>query len=254
MTKTLDLIVPDWKGDDGFYAPEFDKKNAVPFSWLTGKTIESIYGLKRGSNVVVFTTTEGDNYVLFHDQDCCESVEVWDVCGDVGDLIGTPILKAEEESDTYPEEELKEYPASDESSTWTFYKLATQKGYVDIRWFGTSNGYYSERVDTYLLTAADKAAQLAQARKEQQEQQNGLEKKLEAARITAQKWQYAYTSMQTGFDNFLKEYIKILDELVTMDGVPDQAVLRLNEARRAMKKSRQWLSEHLGDIEVKWKD
>ena len=79
---------------------------------------------------------------MYHDQYCCESVFVTNVIGDVEDLIGSPILVCEEscDSSSYLRDELVY------SYTWTFYKFATRKGWVDIRWYGTSNGYYSESV------------------------------------------------------------------------------------------------------------
>ncbi len=77
---------------------------------------------------------------MFHTQNCCESVEVSEVIGDVKDLIGSPILLAEERTN-------KECPEEFVSQTWTFYELRTIKGSVTIRWLGESNGYYSEDVE-----------------------------------------------------------------------------------------------------------
>ena len=86
-------------------------------------------------------------FVFTHDQDCCEAVSIDDICGDLADLTGCPILKAEEAtSNRNPEGVSREYQ---ESFTWTFYKFATVKGYVDVRWYGESNGYYSESVDLH---------------------------------------------------------------------------------------------------------
>ena len=67
-----------------------------------------------------------------------------DVVGDLKDLIGNPILLAEEVvgGDT-PEDINRELS---NNFTWTFYKLSTIMGSVTIRWLGESNGYYSESV------------------------------------------------------------------------------------------------------------
>jgi len=123
------------------------KRKEAKFSDLIGKTIAYTKGLEVGSDSVLFMMTDGSRFEMEHSQSCCESVRLEDIAGDVRDLIGFEILEAEEvTSDENPEGVTPEYQ---DSFTWTFYKLATFKGRVTIRWYGHSNGYYSERVDFF---------------------------------------------------------------------------------------------------------
>lgn len=106
---------------------------------LLGETLTQV-NVDDVRDVITFTTSKGKIYQMYHDQDCCEHVSIDDVNGDINDLIGNPILFAEEVTNRTPIE------LYEDSVTWTFYKLATVKGWVDIRWYGSSNGYYSESV------------------------------------------------------------------------------------------------------------
>jgi hypothetical protein len=92
---------------------------------------------------ITFTVDDGTRYRMHHEQDCCEEVYVEDVCGDLADLVGSPIVQAEMSTNSGPPNKEK----GDDSFTWTFYRIATAKGLCVIRWYGTSNGYYSEDVD-----------------------------------------------------------------------------------------------------------
>jgi hypothetical protein len=116
------------------------------FSDLKGLTLTSITGII-GDEMMQFNSSDGKIYQLYHYQDCCEQVRIEDITGDLEDLLNTPILLAEESTGETPAGVKEPF----DSYTWTFYKLATIKGYVDIRWLGESNGWYSERVDFRLV-------------------------------------------------------------------------------------------------------
>lgn len=111
------------------------------FSNMIGKTFAAVTG-KKGVDEMRFLTSDGTGFRFYHSQDCCESVLIEDVVGDLTDLIGSPLLVAEQISS-------EGAPAREDvdSYTWTFYRFSTVKGTVVVRWLGESNGYYSESVE-----------------------------------------------------------------------------------------------------------
>ena len=105
-------------------------------SCMLGHTIGDIS--EYGEGGLLFTLTAGEQFRMWHEQDCCEVVDLEDIAGELADLIGSPLTMAEMVTNAGH----TEYG----SETWTFYKFATAKGYVTLRWHGESNGYYSESV------------------------------------------------------------------------------------------------------------
>lgn len=104
------------------------------FSDLKGKTLTAcVRELYQNGSAIRFEDTDGKTYRLYHIQQCCESVDIESINGDLADLVGHPLLMADESD------------GSDGTTDWTFYRLATVKGYVDIRWTGKQN-YYSTSV------------------------------------------------------------------------------------------------------------
>lgn len=97
--------------------------------------------VERIEESILFKTADGWEFKLLHDQECCESVWLEDVNGDLNDLVGTPIVVAEKRSNVAS----PNGDDNDDSPCWTFFCFRTIKGSVDIAWCGTSNGQY--RVD-----------------------------------------------------------------------------------------------------------
>lgn len=105
-----------------------------------------VIGLKPGSGCVSFFCKDGTIIDMLHDQDCCEIVEIESVDSyDNNDDIYTNCDWCIIEEVSNVDKEPMEY--NEGSYTWTFYNVKTNRGYDTIRWFGTSNGYYSERVE-----------------------------------------------------------------------------------------------------------
>jgi hypothetical protein len=107
----------------------------VVLNEILGLTLEKI---DASEDEIIFHVRDKRKFVMNHEQDCCEAVWVEDITGDLDDLIGAPLVRAEERTE-YDED-------CDANCKWTFYEFATIKGSVTIRWCGSSEGPYSVSV------------------------------------------------------------------------------------------------------------
>ena len=98
------------------------------FTGLKGRTLKSCFRI--GDEQIVFKLYSGEVYLLHHFPDGPADVRISYIVGDLMNLVGSPILLAEESSEDKD----------------TFYTLATSKGCVGIQWCGRSNGPYSTAV------------------------------------------------------------------------------------------------------------
>lgn len=100
---------------------------------LTFRSVKDLHG------DIIFTDTNNNRYKMYHDQLCCESVDLKDINGNLTDLENSPVLEAYEETNDTNE------------GRWTFYRFITNKGTVVFRWYGDDN-YYSVSVDFKKMT------------------------------------------------------------------------------------------------------
>ena len=119
------------------------------FEKLKGKKIVNIYieNFKEKIDKIIFEI-EDDLWIrIFHEQDCCEFVRLYDINGGkLEDLIGGTIGRFDWSSSIEKEPNINDENTQDESFTWTFYRIATEKVFLTLRWLGESNGCYSEEM------------------------------------------------------------------------------------------------------------
>ena len=108
-----------------------------------GKTIKKIIILD-DMTAIFFYCEDGSQYKMYHKKDCSEQVWLSDISGDIGDIVGYPILTAEGRCERNDKE--RSAGIDNDRILWTFYEFATVKGSVTLRWVGRSNGHYAEDV------------------------------------------------------------------------------------------------------------
>ena len=74
LKQTLDYLVKS----------KIANKDTMIFLNYVGKEVD------KEKDEITFTDSEGVKYLMYHEQDCCEEVNIEDICGDINNLLNTP--------------------------------------------------------------------------------------------------------------------------------------------------------------------
>lgn len=90
------------------------------------------------SDVMLFEEEDGVLHLFFNELICCEVIVLYDVQGDVPNLLGNPLLKAEvlPYAQIIEEVDIVEWGSD---CAWSVFTFETVKGSVSFRWFGQSH-------------------------------------------------------------------------------------------------------------------
>ena len=133
-----------------------DHKSFTDFKeWMEDSTIKDavFYGnsydeqgeLQGSVSAVLFTNNIDEHYAMYHEQDCCETVEVDGIYGDLVGIKGNNVVSCDRMTFSGPNHtEKRGY--YEESVTVSIYKIVYRGGEMTIKWYGESNGYYDESV------------------------------------------------------------------------------------------------------------
>lgn len=98
----------------------------------------TIANAEQRGDAIIIETSEGRTFHFDHQQDCCESVYIENVIGDLSSLSGAVVQ--------HVRMDYVDLPDTYGVSTRTTLVLATDKGTVVGIWHGSSNGYYGTGV------------------------------------------------------------------------------------------------------------
>lgn len=111
---------------------------------LAGKTIINLDDSANGD--LRFTMDDGSVYEMGYIPDCCATCDIESGLSDLQAMVGQKLVSVSMDTSSERPADVAKPEYEPESQTWTFYTFRSNEATAQLRWFGESNGYYSESV------------------------------------------------------------------------------------------------------------